>query len=234
MALDEDNHRLFVITRRPPLLIVLDCRLPAKRCARVLMKPDRATTCISMRSASGFTSSAAGGIYQRDPTERPGPLALSRQYPDHRGRAHRRFLWHEFVCRRARRRIGTRANMELWSAGVECKNAGPPGHDALSTSRKEAHSMATPTRPMPAGQDPAIVDSGHYKVELENESVRVLRIKYGPGEKSVMHGHPASVTMFLNGTDFRFIPPTAKSRTEQSQLAGDVLRRAGAPAGTPG
>src|SRR5438105_12027614 len=24
MALDEDNHRLFVVTRRPPLLIVLD------------------------------------------------------------------------------------------------------------------------------------------------------------------------------------------------------------------
>ena len=56
--------------------------------------------------------------------------------------------------------------------------------------------MATPTRPVPAGQDPAIVDSRHYKVEFENEKVRVLRIKYGPGEKSVMHGHPPSVAMF--------------------------------------
>ena len=30
-------------------------------------------------------------------------------------------------------------------------------------------------------------DHRHYKVEFENERVRVLRIKYGPGEKSVVH-----------------------------------------------
>jgi quercetin dioxygenase-like cupin family protein len=34
------------------------------------------------------------------------------------------------------------------------------------------------------------VDSKHYKVELENDQVRVLRIQSGPGEKSVMHSHP--------------------------------------------
>src|ERR1039458_7259585 len=51
----------------------------------------------------------------------------------------------------------------------------------------------------PAGgkADPVKVDAKHYKVELENESVRVLRITYGPGEKSVMHYHPNSVAVFL-------------------------------------
>ena len=42
-------------------------------------------------------------------------------------------------------------------------------------------------------QDPTIVDSAHYKVEFENEQVRVVRITYGPGEKSVMHEHPDGV-----------------------------------------
>ena len=42
-------------------------------------------------------------------------------------------------------------------------------------------------------QDPIVVDARHYSVELENDRVRVLRIKYGPGEKSAMHGHPATV-----------------------------------------
>ena len=82
--------------------------------------------------------------------------------------------------------------------------------------------MATPTRPTPTGQDPAIVDAGHYAVEFENEKVRVLRIKYGPGEKSVMHGHPASVTMFLNDASFRFTYPDG--RVEDGTVrAGQVM-----------
>ena len=40
------------------------------------------------------------------------------------------------------------------------------------------------------------VDRELLSVELENERVRVLRIKYGPHEKSAMHDHPASVGIF--------------------------------------
>ena len=53
--------------------------------------------------------------------------------------------------------------------------------------------IATPV----LAQDPVKVDSKHYKVEFENEHVRVLRITYGPGEKSVMHEHPDAVATFL-------------------------------------
>ena len=37
--------------------------------------------------------------------------------------------------------------------------------------------------------DPAAVDAAHYKVELENEHVRVLRVHYGPHEKGNTHEH---------------------------------------------
>jgi mannose-6-phosphate isomerase-like protein (cupin superfamily) len=53
-------------------------------------------------------------------------------------------------------------------------------------------------------QDPAIVDSRHYTVDFENDDVRVLRIRYGPGEKSVMHGHPKSLVVFLSDCKGRF------------------------------
>ena len=36
-------------------------------------------------------------------------------------------------------------------------------------------------------QDPVKVDAKHYQVVLENAQVRVLHIRYGPHEKSVMH-----------------------------------------------
>jgi len=60
-------------------------------------------------------------------------------------------------------------------------------------------------------QDPTQVDSNHYTVEFENEKVRVLRIKYGPYEKSKMHGHPAAVAVFLTDAEGRFTYPDGKS-----------------------
>jgi quercetin dioxygenase-like cupin family protein len=56
-------------------------------------------------------------------------------------------------------------------------------------------------------QDPVKVDTKHYKVEFENDQVRVLRISYGPGEKSVMHEHPDAVAVFLADADGKFNMP---------------------------
>ena len=76
--------------------------------------------------------------------------------------------------------------------------------------------------PQPARMDPVHVDPDHYKVELENDNVRVLRIKYGPGEKSVMHGHPATVAVFLGDASFRFTFPDGKVE-EGTVSAGQAM-----------
>ncbi len=68
-----------------------------------------------------------------------------------------------------------------------------------------------------AGADPVEVDPDHYKLEFENEQVRVLRISYEPGEKSVMHRHPASLAVFLTDQKVKFAAPDG---TEQ-ETAGE-------------
>jgi mannose-6-phosphate isomerase-like protein (cupin superfamily) len=60
-------------------------------------------------------------------------------------------------------------------------------------------------------EDPVKVDSKHYKVEFENDRVRVLRISYGPGEKSTMHGHPNAVAVFLGDASAKFTYPGGKT-----------------------
>lgn len=60
-------------------------------------------------------------------------------------------------------------------------------------------------------QDPVKVDSKHYKVEFENDQVRVLRITYGPHEKSVMHEHPANVAVFMSDGQAKMTLPDGKS-----------------------
>src|SRR5712692_946767 len=75
-------------------------------------------------------------------------------------------------------------------------------------------------------QDPVKVDPKHYKVEVENAQVRVLRIHYGPHEKSVMHDHPAAVAIFLTAGRVRFTLPDGKTE-EVSMKAGQVQWNAG-------
>ena len=71
-------------------------------------------------------------------------------------------------------------------------------------------------------QDPVQVDAKHYTVEVENDKVRVLRIKYGPLEKSTMHGHPATVAVFLTDAQTRFTYPDGKVE-DVTVKAGQVV-----------
>jgi quercetin dioxygenase-like cupin family protein len=77
-------------------------------------------------------------------------------------------------------------------------------------------------------QDAVKVDPKHYKVEIENAQVRVLRIHYGAHEKSVMHHHPDSVVTFLTDAHVKFTLPDGTS-TEHTVKAGDTQWT---PAGT--
>jgi hypothetical protein len=47
-------------------------------------------------------------------------------------------------------------------------------------------------------QDPVKVDAKHYTVEFENSQVRVLRIKYGPHEKSCNASAPKRSRCFYD------------------------------------
>ena len=71
-------------------------------------------------------------------------------------------------------------------------------------------------------QDPVKVDANHYKVEFENENVRVLRVKVGPGEKSVMHAHPNAVAIFQTNGRVKFTFPDGKTE-ERDITAGTTL-----------
>ena len=55
--------------------------------------------------------------------------------------------------------------------------------------------------------DAVTADPAHYAVSFENELVRILRVNYGPGEKSVMHRHSASCVVFLTDQTFNFTLP---------------------------
>ena len=64
-------------------------------------------------------------------------------------------------------------------------------------------------------------------MEFENESVRVLRIAYAPGEKSVMHYHPGSVAVYLTDGKTKMTTPDGKSEETGSKVGAAVWAPAG-------
>ncbi len=76
-------------------------------------------------------------------------------------------------------------------------------------------------------QDAVKTDPKHYTVEFENSEVRVLRIRYGPHERSIMHSHPRGIVIALTDVNGKFTLPDG-SVVENNFKAGEVRE---APAG---
>ena len=61
-----------------------------------------------------------------------------------------------------------------------------------------------------SAQDAVKTDPKHYSVISENDEVRILKVHYGPHEKSIMHSHPATVAVFLTDANGQFSFPDGK------------------------
>lgn len=61
-------------------------------------------------------------------------------------------------------------------------------------------------------QDPTKVESAHYKLAFENDSVQVVNVHYGPHEKSSLHAHPGGVVVVLTAGHLRFTDEHGKTQ----------------------
>jgi len=71
-----------------------------------------------------------------------------------------------------------------------------------------------------SAQDAVKTDPKHYSVVTENDQVRILKVHYGPHEKSIMHSHPATVAVFLTDAKGQFAYPDGK-KLDFAVKAGD-------------
>lgn len=78
-----------------------------------------------------------------------------------------------------------------------------------------------PAGPLPnTDLDPVKVDPQHYKVEFENEYVRVLRVTFGPGDKGAQHEH------ILNRVVF-YLNDQPNGKTDDVRLSGAATHTEG-------
>jgi hypothetical protein len=67
-------------------------------------------------------------------------------------------------------------------------------------------------------EDAVKADPKRYTVEFENDKVRIVRVKYGPGEKSVMHSHGPHVAIMLTKNATRMTFPDGKSELSDEDV----------------
>ena len=65
-------------------------------------------------------------------------------------------------------------------------------------------------------QDAVKTNPTHYKVLIDNPSVRVLRVTYAPGAKSTTHSHPDSLVVVLGNAKVRF---TTDGKSQDQDMA---------------
>jgi len=94
-----------------------------------------------------------------------------------------------------------------WKIAIDIWNSEMPLAGVAATS------FSTTT-----GEDAVIADPQHYTVEFENDRVRIIRIKYGPGEKSVMHSHGPHVAITLTASTFRMTSPDGTTEESTSEI----------------
>ena len=69
--------------------------------------------------------------------------------------------------------------------------------------------------------DAVTADPKHYSVSFENDVARFLRVKYGAGDKSVMHRHLPGCVIFLTDQTFNFTLPDGT--TEPASVPAGAL-----------
>ena len=80
---------------------------------------------------------------------------------------------------------------------------------------------------MAVALDPTKVDAKHYTVAFENDQVRILRVSYGPREKSILHEHPNSIAVFLVDGKIKFTLADGTSQERDVKVGQSVWNPAG-------
>jgi uncharacterized RmlC-like cupin family protein len=119
---------------------------------------------------------------------------------------------------------------EMFKAGEMLWSPARGPHTSLNTSGHPVRIVEIELKSKPGASvapklpdlDPIKADPKHYKVELENDQVRVTRAKYAPHDKGQLHEHllPRVVT-FLTDANLKVTIPDGQVKMIQ-QKAGDI------------
>lgn len=125
--------------------------------------------------------------------------------------------------------VSFKAGEALWSPATTQPHVSlnVSGHPVRIVEIELKSNLSLPSAVKPPALDWVKVDPKHCKVEIENDQVRVIRARYGPHEKGVMHEHALNyVVAFLTEGKLTVTPSQGEPKTA-------TVARGGVSAGRP-
>ncbi len=118
--------------------------------------------------------------------------------------------------------LNFRAGQALWSPARGLHTSLNVSGHAVRIVEVELKSKPGRASGKQSALDPIKVDPKRYKVEFENDQVRVLRVRYGPHDKGAMHEHTLNrVVTFITDGNMKVTTPDGESKILKT-AAGDV------------
>ena len=107
-----------------------------------------------------------------------------------------------------------KAGQALWSPASGTHVAEITATNPVTIVEVELKKATGSPVPVTGTLDPVKVDPGHYHVEFENDQVRVLRVRIGPGESAPLHQHSLPrLVVFLTPQKVEVTSPEGKKET---------------------
>ena len=124
--------------------------------------------------------------------------------------------------------ISWKQNEARWEPAGSSHSMKLQGNASVDAIVIELKSKGDAQKAAKSPQNPWLVDPKHYKIEFENDDVRVTRVKIGPKESTPLHEHSLNrIVIYLTPMDSQ-IDPEGKPSEHSAQKAGAVVW--GAPA----
>ena len=115
-----------------------------------------------------------------------------------------------------------KAGQALWSPAAGMHIAEIVSDNPVTIVELELKNSGIKDKVKGTATDPLKIDPKHYRVEFENDQVRVIRVKIGPKESVPMHEHSLDrVVVYLTDQDFKVTGADGKE-VAAKHSAGDV------------
>ncbi len=118
--------------------------------------------------------------------------------------------------------VSWKGGQALWSPAAGMHIAEIVSNDPVTIVELELKNKGAKEKVKGAATDPLKIDPKHYKVEFENDQVRVIRVKIGPKQSVPMHEHSLDrIVVYITDQDFKVTGADGKEVMAKHK-AGDV------------
>ena len=118
--------------------------------------------------------------------------------------------------------VNWKAGQALWSPAAGMHIAEIVSDNPVTIVELELKNKGVKEKVKGAATDPLKIDPKHYKVEFENDQVRVIRVKIGPKQSVPMHEHSLDrIVVYITDQDFKVTGADGKEVMAKHK-AGDV------------